>query len=63
MENRIKEIRKAKGMTQAELANAANISRSILCQLECGKRDVIKTSTMVNVARALGEPIDRIFVL
>ncbi len=37
MENRIKEMRKARGITQSELAEAIEVTRQTVISLECGK--------------------------
>lgn len=63
MENRIKELRKAKGMTQNELAEKANVARTVVNQLETGSRSVITTNTMLKLAKALDTPVESIFLM
>lgn len=59
---RIKEIRENKNMTQQELAEKSNVSRSIISELETGKRTVSKTDTLLRIARTLGVPFRDIFL-
>ena len=35
----LKKARKSRGMTQAALADAAQVHSSYICQLECGQRE------------------------
>lgn len=63
MKNRIEEIRKEKGLTQNELAKKANVARTVVNQLETGKRNVITTNTMLKLSKALDEPIESIFLM
>lgn len=51
--NRIKEVRRIKGMTQSELAIGANLSRQYICCLENGKCGA-KRETLNKIAAALG---------
>ena len=57
--NRIKEIRKSKGWTQAKLAEQSGIEPSNISHIE---RAATKLSlpTMVNIANALGVTLDEI---
>lgn len=61
MLNRVKEYRKKRGMTQAQLAERANICRTYLSAIESGKQTRISNVVMFQIARALQEPIDNIF--
>lgn len=61
MQNNIRAIREEKQMTQVELSKAANVSRTVICQLESGKRPVITTDTMLKISKALDRPIEDIF--
>lgn len=63
MNNKLAEIRSAKGMTQTELANRSGVSRTLINQLESGVRDVITSRTMVKLSQALETPIADIFLL
>lgn len=58
---KIREVRKLKSITQSELAEKANISRSIISQLETGTRKVTKTDTLIKIANALGVKVEDIF--
>ena len=59
---RIKEIRDKTGITQQELADKANVSRSIISELETGRRTVSKTDTLFRIAKALDVPFRDIFL-
>lgn len=61
MLNRVKEYRKKRGMTQAQLAERANICRPYLSAIESGKQTRISNVVMFQIVRALQEPIDNIF--
>lgn len=58
---KIKEIRTAKKISQQELAEKANVSRTIISQLENGVRTVTKTDTLIKIADALGVKVEDIF--
>lgn len=62
MNTRIQEIRKQKGIGQKELAEKSGVSRTVISQLENGKRDIVTSDTMKNIAEVLGEPIGEIFL-
>ena len=62
MNTRIQEIRKQKGIGQKELAEKSGVSRTVISKLENGKRDIVTSDTMKNIAEALGEPIGEIFL-
>ncbi|WP_300628220.1 helix-turn-helix transcriptional regulator [uncultured Thomasclavelia sp.] len=59
--NKIKEIRIKKNMTQEELAKKSGISRPYISRLENNEEMIIKSSTMVAIADALGKPVSYIF--
>lgn len=61
MTNSIKYLRKAKGLTQIELAEISGVPRSIINQLENGKKDVITSDTMVKICNALETPLGCVF--
>lgn len=63
MLNKVKEYRKKRGMTQAQLAERANICRPYLSAIESGKQTRISNVVMFQIARALQEPIDNIFFM
>lgn len=53
MGNRIKEIRKSKGITQKELAEKLGITPQAVSQFEKSKSDKFNFSTLKNIAEAL----------
>lgn len=55
---RIRDCRYAKGWGPDELANRAEISRTALYQIECGKTGTPRAGTLRRIARALGVSID-----
>jgi len=59
--NRVKEYRKKRGMTQAQLAERANICRPYLSVIAIVYQTRISNVVMFQIARALQEPIDNIF--
>lgn len=61
MKNRIKEFRSRLKMTQDELAEKSGVTRPYICALENGKCMVVKSTTMVSIARALNASVAEIF--
>ncbi len=61
MEYRIKECREERNMTQEELAKQSGVSRAVISDLETGTRTVVRTSTLVKIAQALGKKVSDIF--
>lgn len=55
--NRIKEVRKAKCMTQVELATRAAVSQPYINDLENNRRGA-KPETIERIAEALGVTVD-----
>jgi len=55
---RIRTLRKQKGMTQAELAKEAGISRATLSKLENGLIAQISVVTLAEILNALGYELD-----
>ena len=53
---RIKEIRKAKGLSQEKLANLAEVDRTYLPEVERGERN-ISLVVAEKIANALGEKL------
>ena len=62
LENRVREAREAKGLTQAELAALVGVSRKTINTVE---NAVFVPSTVIalKLARALEEPVERLFSL
>ncbi|MEO6388871.1 MAG: helix-turn-helix transcriptional regulator [Croceibacterium sp.] len=60
--NRLRELREAKDLTQAQLADAIGVSRKTINTVENG---VFIPSTVIalKLAAALGEPVERLFSL
>lgn len=59
---RIKEIRESKGMSQTELSEKSGVSRATIWKLETDDKAVTMTSTLQNIAAALGVSLDEIFL-
>lgn len=59
---RIKEYREAQNMTQEDLAKKSGVSRTIISELETGKRFTTGTDTLLKISRALGKPMKEIFL-
>lgn len=57
---RIRDIRYQKGLGPDALAARAEISRTALYQIECGKTEVPRAGTLRRIARALDVPIDEL---
>lgn len=56
---RIKEIRKAKGLSQEKLANLAEVDRTYMPEVERGERN-ISLVVAEKIANALGEKLSSI---
>lgn len=61
MKNKIKEFRERLKMTQDNLAEKSGLSRPYICDLENGKRMVVKSTTMESIAKALNSSVSEIF--
>ncbi len=59
--NKIKEYRKKKKMTEKQLASLVGISTGYLCHLERGTRNNPSTEIMKKIANELGESVLDIF--
>lgn len=53
LKNNVLELRKAKGLSQEELAKAAGISRATLSKVETNDEAVITTETVSKLCKAL----------
>lgn len=60
--NNLPEIRKAKGLTQKELAEKSGVSRVTIANIERGAVTNLKISTMLSLANALGVTVEEIFL-
>jgi transcriptional regulator with XRE-family HTH domain len=56
MGTKIRKLRKAKGMSQADLAKRARLTRVYVTRLEAGRQDP-SLSTINAIARALSVPV------
>lgn len=61
MENRIKQVREKKKMTQTELADAAKVSRTMLNLVENGKANA-SLGFMNKIAKALGCSVKKLLI-
>ena len=59
---KIREARKARGLTQEELAKRANVSRATIIGLENGSITVTTTETLTKIANALNKKVSEIFL-
>ena len=55
---RIRALRYSKGWGPDELADRANISRTALYQIECGKTETPRAGTLIRIARALNLSVE-----
>ena len=62
MKYRIREIREQIGITQEELSAKSGVSRAPIWALECGDNKVTTTTTLLNIATALGVQMDDLFL-
>lgn len=63
MKNRVKEEREMQNMSQKELSEKADVSRTIISELETGKTETITNSTLEKIANALGKKVPDIFFI
>lgn len=61
MENKLKEIRLEKRMTQEVLAQKSGVCRPTIVAIERHEARDVKASTMLKLAQALEEPVENIF--
>ena len=59
---KIKRVREEKGMTQEQLAEKANVNRSLLNQLETGKLKNTSINTLQKIADTLNCKITELFI-
>ena len=59
---KLKEVRKAKKMTQEELAEKSGISRGTIVAIENGSARTTTIKTLLQLAKALDVTIDQIFL-
>lgn len=63
MDNKVKEIRVKKGLSQEELANKSNISRYLISKIENGEDVNLTKNTMISISKALEKPVVEVFIL
>ena len=57
---RIREVRKEKGFSQEELAARADLDRTYMTSVECGRRN-ISIVNLNKIAKALGVTLEELF--
>lgn len=62
LHNRLRELREARGFTQAQLAEAIGVSRKTINTVE-NAVFIPSTTIALKLARALGEPVEALFSL
>lgn len=62
MNNRIKKIRLDKNISQEQLSQISGVTRTVIAQLESGKKKNITSDTMLKISKALDEPVEKIFL-
>lgn len=63
MKNRVKEERELQGLSQEQLSNKSEVSRTIISELENGKTGVITNITLEKIAKALDKKVTDIFFI
>ena len=61
MRNNIREVRKKRRLTQAELAERAKVTRRTISRLERERDTNVKAATMESIAGALGVTVSAVF--
>ena len=61
MGNKIRELRERLNISQEELSISSGVSRSIISQLETGKRQITTTKTLMKIAAGLGTTVSNLF--
>lgn len=62
IENILKELRKKRGVSQAELANALDVSRQTIISIESG-RYTASLPLAIRISRYFQTPVEEIFLL
>src|SRR5262245_57313723 len=58
---RLRRLREARGLSQMELAVKAKLSLSAIFQVEQGRKEDVRASTLLAIAQALGVSMDELF--
>lgn len=61
MQNRLKEIREFRGLSQEELSEKSTVSRTTISDIETNKKIVVTNITLEKLATALGLKVTDIF--
>ena len=59
--NKLKEYRQKRGLTQEGLSQKANVSRATISGIESGAISITTTDTILKLSNALKVPVGRIF--
>jgi transcriptional regulator with XRE-family HTH domain len=59
---KIRELRVQKNWEQKDLAAASSVTASVISRLERGLQNDFKVSVLVNIATALGVPVDALLI-
>lgn len=62
MNNKIREYRKKYGLSQEELADKSDVSRSIISYLETGKQISVTSNTMKKISSVFNVKPSKIFL-
>ena len=62
MHNTIKERREALKLNQDQLSEKSGVTRTVISQLETGRRTVITSDTMLKLAKAMDCSVTDIFL-
>lgn len=61
MENKLKQMREKKRLTQEELSKVSGVSRTTISNIENGYVSCVKTETLVKLSDALGVKVTTLF--
>ena len=61
MKNNLRQIRMQKGITQQELADLTDLSRTKISEIETEKDIPLKSNTILAISKALNIPVSKIF--
>lgn len=63
MKNKLREIREKLGISQEELSEKSEVSRTTISELETGKKEVTTNVTLEKIANVLGLKVSDIFFI
>lgn len=61
LNNRLREIRQLRGLTQEELSSKSGVSRTTIGEIESGKKVVVTNVTLEKISNALEVKVTDIF--